>query len=177
MIEITKPPQNLIACRNAHLQYLCDRMRPDEIEQYVALTHADSYDPEVAARGFMNTPGVKFTIVSRCGMPAAAGGYQEVMPGIWQSWMVGSVEGWAECWRSITKGSRWVMDGLFQMGARRLQTNALLSRTAAIEWYEQGLGLQREGVMRGMGRGGEDVVLYAAVRLPQSSVIEMRGAA
>lgn len=164
MIHPVRPPSNVIVCRHAHLLYLCGVMRQDEIDQYVALTGADRYDPEVAAKGFINTQGLKFTVLMRDNTPAAAGGYEEVMPGIWQSWMVGSQAGWDEQWRSITKATRWLMGGLFEMGARRLQTNALASRTAAIEWYERGLGMVREGVWRKFGRNGEDVVAFACVR-------------
>lgn len=155
------PPSNVVACRNAHLQYLCERMRPDEIEQYLAFTDTDSYDPDVAALGFMNLPGMKFTVVDRDRMPVAAGGYWEVSPGVWQSWMVGSCDGWAAHWRSLTKAVRWLMASLFNMGARRLQTNGLASRTKAIEWYERALGLKPEGVMRKAGRQGQDVAYFS----------------
>ena len=164
MISPSKPPSNVIACRNAHLQYLCDRMRPDEIEQYIALTHAKVYDPEVAAAGFINTPGLKFTVIGKDMLPTASGGYQEVAPGVWQSWMVGSIDGWEREWRSMTKATRWLMGGLFEMGARRLQTNALASRTRAIDWYERSLGLVREGTWRQYGANGEDVALFSRVR-------------
>lgn len=164
MRHITKPPSNLVPCRNAHFLYLCDRMRQDEIEQYVVLTAANGYDPEVAARGFMNTPGHKFTMLGPDGLPLCAGGWQEVYPGVWQSWMVGSMDAWDSHWRSITKACRWFMDGLFEMGARRLQTNALASRTRAIEWYERGLGMSREGTWKKFGVNGEDVACFARIR-------------
>lgn len=157
------PPSNLILCRNAHLQYLCERMRPDEVEQYLALTAAETYDPDTAARGFMNMPGFKFTLLDSEGLPAAAGGYEEILPGIWQSWMVGTCEGWAGNWRAMTKACRWAMDGLFEQGARRLQTSALASRTKAIEWYERGLGLEREGTWRRFGAHGEDVAIFSRI--------------
>ncbi|MGH8173939.1 MAG: hypothetical protein ACREPX_12420, partial [Rhodanobacteraceae bacterium] len=130
----------------------------------IALTGASKFDPEVAAVAFMRTPGHKFTILGPDNLPCAAGGYEETaMPGVWQSWMVGSPEGWDTGWRSITKGCRWLMDALFDMGARRLQTNALASRTKAIEWYERGLGLTREGTLRQAGAHGEDVAIFSKV--------------
>lgn len=177
MLEKTKPPSNLIPCRNAHLQYLCERMRPDEIEQYIALTQHDTFNPDLVALTFMNMPGLKFTLIDDDCLPVCAGGYHEVLPGIWQSWMVGTMDGWEKHWRSITKGSRWLMDGLFQMGARRLQTTALASRAHALQWYERSLGMQREGVMRGYGRNGEDVVMYGRVRPAESNVVPIKEAA
>ncbi len=50
---------------------------------------------------------------------------------------------------------------MFDHGARRLQTTALADRAMACKWYERGLKMQREGVSRGYGPHGEDVVTYA----------------
>lgn len=158
-----RPPSNVIECRDAHLYWLCERMRPDEIDQYVALTGAEGFDPMIAARGMCNSGGLRFTVLQRDGLPAAAGGYIEVEPGVWQSWMVGTPEGWAEQWRSITKAVRWLMAGLFESGARRLETSALADRTEAREWYERGLGLQYEGTWRARAHDGRDVVCYSRV--------------
>ena len=166
MIAPARPPSNVVECRHAHIVYLCGVMRPDEIEQYLALTGADKYDPDVAARGFINTQGMKFTVLMNDNTPAAAGGFEEVIPGVWQSWMVGSEAGWAEQWRSLTKATRWLMDGLFEMGARRLQTTALASRAGAIDWYTRkkgGLGMSYEGTWRRFGRNGEDVACFARI--------------
>ncbi len=159
-------PSNIIPCRPAHLLYLCECMREEEREQYVALTCAEQYDPDVAARGFINTAANGFAITALCqdNTPAVAGGYEEILPGVWQSWMVGTERGWAEQWRSITKGSRWLADRLFQLGARRVQTVTLATRTQAIEWFERGLGLKPEGIWRGYGRDGQDVAAFSRVR-------------
>lgn len=162
-MTVTKAPSGVVPCKSVHLIYLCERMRPDEIEQYKALTGAKEYDPEVAAKGFINTPGLKYTLLGDDGLPVISGGYQEVSPGVWQSWMVGSMDGWGKYWRSITKASRWMMDGLMELGARRLQTNALASRTQAIEWYKRSLKMSYEGTWKRFGANGEDVVCFARV--------------
>lgn len=159
-----RPPSNVIECHDAHLYYLCDRMRADEIEQFLALAGLDRYDPQFAARNFAVKPGHKFTVLQRDGLPAASGGYEEVAPGVWQSWMVGTDAGWAEQWRSITKATRWLMEGLLDLGARRLQTNCLASRTRTIEWYQRGLGLEPEGIWRKFASNGADVACFARVR-------------
>jgi hypothetical protein len=159
---VCRPPKNLIGCRNGHLVYLCDRMRKDEIVQYEALTGC-KFNPEVASTGFINLPGIKYTVVGANNYPAASGGYHEIIPGVWQSWMVGTEEGWKTNWRSITKATRWLIDGLFEMGARRLQTTALASRTEAITWYVAALGLHYEGCHRAFGANGEDVYAFARV--------------
>src|SRR5262249_33098205 len=124
-VTVTRPPSCVVPFRNVHALYLCERAREDEIEQYLAITGAKEWNSEVAAAGFIGMPGMRFTLLGADNMPACAGGYHEVSPGVWQSWMVGSCDGWEHSWRSITKASRWLMDGLFEMGARRLQTNCL----------------------------------------------------
>jgi hypothetical protein len=159
----SRPPSNVIECRDPHLYYLCERMRPDEIEQYLALTGAAAFVPEVAARGFAAIGGLRFTVLGPDGFPAAAGGYSEVEPGVWQSWMVGSIEGWRTSWRAMTKATLWLMDSLLDMGARRLETSALASRVAATQWYEF-LGMQYEGTWRRRAANGADVACYARVR-------------
>lgn len=158
-----KPPSNIIPCRNVHIQYLCDRMRQDEREQYCILSCEDEYNADRAAAYFMTLPGHKFTALGNDGLPAAAGGYQEIYPGVWQSWMVGTEEGWKEQWRSITKGCRWLADFLFAHGARRLQTNCLAHRSQAIAWYTNGLKMRPEGLKKRYGRNGEDLAEFARV--------------
>jgi len=160
---MTIAPSCLIECRNAHIVWVCDRLREDEAEQYEAFTGM-VWNPEDGAAMFIAKPGPKFTILDAAGLPAAVGGYEEVMRGVWQSWMCGTDEGWATNWRSITKGSRWVADQLLAGAAHRLQTNCLASRTKTMEWYERGLGLQREGVMRALGVREQDAVMFSRIR-------------
>lgn len=156
-------PSSLIPCRNVHIAWVCDRLRADEIEQYEAFTGL-VWNAEDGAASFIAKPGPKFTILDADGMPAAVGGYEEVMRGVWQSWMCGTDAGWETCWRSITKGSRWVADQLLDGAAHRLQTNCLASRAKTMEWYERGLGLKREGVMRKLGVRGEDAVMFSLTK-------------
>jgi hypothetical protein len=164
MISPRKPPSNVIPCKNWHITYLCEQMRPDEREQYVALSFAAAYDPEIAAANLINLQGPRFAVLGADGMPVCAGGFHEIQPGIWQSWMVGTMDGWSTHWRSMTKAARWLMQALFDNGARRLQTNALSSRTAACLWYTRSLNLKFEGVLRQYGRNGEDVSCFGRVR-------------
>ena len=160
MKPTAQQPAGLIPFKNMHAVYLCERMRDDERAELLAFTGAKAYDAEVAARGFMSTPGLKFTLLGPDGYPDAAGGVEEVRAGVWQAWMVGSVLGWSRSWRSMTKACRWLADGLFEGGARRLQVHALSSRTLAARWYAS-CGLKHEGTMRGYGAGGEDVSIFA----------------
>jgi hypothetical protein len=157
-------PSCVVPFRNFHAVYICDRLRADEIEQYVALTGAREWNPEVAARGYMLVPGPKFTVVDSNGLPAAAGGFEQVIPGIWQSWMCGTQAGWDEKWRSITKACVWLMNGLLKGQARRLETLVLASRKQTCDWYERALGMHCEGEKRNFCADGSSALMYAKVR-------------
>jgi len=142
-------PSNIIPCRPAHLVYLCEDMRAAERAQFVAITGAPAYNPDTAAHCFVNTwarsGAFSVTAVRANGLPAAAGGFEQVAPGEWQSWMLGTEEGWAEQWRSLTKASRWLLDRLFDAGAQRVRTIALTDRCKALEWFARSLGMAPDG--------------------------------
>jgi len=162
-------PSNLIPCRPAHVLVLAQRMRADEQRQFCVVAGLDTFDADVAAHVWMQTlqasQGYALTALMQDDMPAAAGGFQPVGPGIWQAWMLGSEDGWQQCWRSLTKGARWLMQALWERGdIHRLQTSALTSRAHATVWFERSLGFRYEGTQRHFGRHGEDMALYSKVR-------------
>lgn len=144
------------------LLVLCAHAREDEIEQYEALI--GTWDFERAAIGFYSRLGIKFSLINDNDEAVCAGGWEEIIPGVWQSWMVGTDEYWKKYWRSITKYSRKVMDGLFDAGARRLQTGALASRAAACDWYIRGLKMHPEGICRSFGLNGEDMATFVRIK-------------
>ena len=148
--------------------WLSERMRPDEIAQWCALTGHATYDPELAARSIVATMGpLAFCLVGPDNMPVVVGGFTEDRPGVFQTWMVGTEEGWAKHWRAITRHSRRSIDALLESGrAHRIQTHALASRTAAHAWYER-LGMQREGTLRSYFADGQDAVVFSKVREAQ----------
>lgn len=152
-------PRSVITPSLSVLLYLCERARPDEIEQFEALTGTE-YDPEAAAVGFWSSGKWALAVAHPNGEPAAAGGYEQVQPGVWQSWMVGTEKGWAEMWVDIHRTTRFLTESLVDSGlARRLQTNVLAKRAEAIKWYGR-LGLKYEGTMRGLAANGEDVSFF-----------------
>jgi hypothetical protein len=164
MIFPTRPGSNVIPCTLKHLIYLCERMREDERQQYLALSGAREFVPEVAAVGFFNTPGLKFTVLGADHYPAAAGGAEQINPGVWETWMVGSPDGWSSAWRSLTRAAAWMIGGLLdQDDVRRVQATCLCTRETASKWFERSLGMRPEGVWRKYGRNGEDVALFARV--------------
>lgn len=139
-------------------------MRDDEWAQYCAFTTGGEASRDAAALGLWQLGGHRFTVEHADGMPACAGGYHEILPGTWQSWMVSTDRGWAEQWRSMTKAARWLGDQLLASGARRLQTNALAEREAAHEWYARGLGMRFEARMARFANNGEDILWFARLR-------------
>ena len=144
---------------------LCNDARQDEIEQYEALI--GPWDPEVAAIAFFQRPGIKFGLVNDEGAVVCAGGWEEQIPGVWQSWMVGTDTYWKKYWRSITKASRLVMRGLLKdESVRRLQTSALANRSSACEWYARGLKMTYESTCKNFGFNGEDMDVYVRFKEP-----------
>lgn len=161
-------PSNIVPCRPVHLVYLSDRMRADEQAQFLAVTGLVEFSADVAAAYLIDiaqkSQGYAFTILQDDNLPAAAGGFHPASEGVWQAWMVGTEQGWAQQWRAMTKLTRWVMDRIFEAGAHRLQTSALTSRTKAIEWFERSLGFKAEGVWRHFGIRGESIAHFSRLR-------------
>lgn len=137
--------------------------RPDEIAQYEALTGRE-WNVDAVANEHYNRVGLKFVLVGVDGAPVVAGGYDLIIPGVWESWMIGTMDNWRLHWLPITRAARRIMDRLLADGARRLQTEALASRTGACDWYTHGLKMTPEGVRKGFGMNGEDVALFARTR-------------
>jgi len=159
-----QPPTNVVIARNWHFQYLAEHMRPDEIEHWMAVTGASTYDPDACAAAMIQSPGMKVAIVDGQGVPMIAGGYHETVPGVFEGWAVGSMEGWDSQWRSITKTARWLVGNAFaHLGARRVFITTLASRTCATDWYRRALGMQYEGTARKQGAQGQDMVTYSRV--------------
>lgn len=141
--------------------YLTKNMRPDEIEQWEAVT-GSKYDSNSCALGLASIPGLKFTIIDKKGYPVCVGGFEEIRPKVFQCWMAGTMDGWAKHWRVMTKFTRRIMDDMFESGqAQRIQIYALSSRTEAHRWYEKGLQCAYEGEHPYFFAGGQSAVCYA----------------
>lgn len=142
------------------LVVLCANMRPDEIEQWQALIDPE-FNFEKAAAWCYQLPGVKFGLWAGDTL-LCAGGYYPIADRVWRSWMVGTTAHWATHWRSITEGTRFVMDCLMQEEhIDVLETQCLASRTLTRKWYEKGLKLELEGILRKRGVKGEDIAVYS----------------
>lgn len=183
------PPKRMLPSSSPGYFYaierLCRSMRADEQLQHMLVMGADptvdEYDPRIAAKAMLHIEGTSFWYVGDDDEPVAAGGYamDPAVPGVWQSWMVGTEDGWARYWRDLTKGSRWLMAQLFFNGARRLETTQIASRDRAARWHTEFLGMQLEGARRRYFPDGSDMLLFSmtdhdfwAQYEPQSAVAE-----
>ena len=144
--------------------YLARNMRPDEIDQFVAMTGVGEYNPDIAARCLAAIPGYTWVLVGEDGLPFLVGGFQPIRPGVYEGWLAGTMAGWERHGFAITRICRRQMDALLRTEAHRVQIPALASRTAAHVWYERGLGMTREGRMPGYCADGRDAELFGKVR-------------
>lgn len=164
MSEFLRKKWTLTRTTLADLFTLCAGMRADELEQWAALVDPEPFDVEAAVCRLYQLPGVKNSLFAGDRL-LVAGGYFEVQPGVWRSWMVGTQSAWNDHWRSITEATRFTMGCLLdEPHIRRLETYALASRALTGRWYERGLGMQKEGILREYAFNGADVAVYSLTR-------------
>lgn len=143
--------------------YLARIMRDDEKAQFAAMTGADSYVSDIAARAYAATPGPAWAMLGADGRPFFAGGVEPIRPGVYAAWMIGSPEGWELHWHAITRFCRRVLRQAMEQGAHRIEVTTLASRTPARAWYRDFLGMHYEGTHHKATADGQDVVVYARV--------------
>ena len=159
-------PRNVIEFADWHAYWVAARMRADETEQYCALiSHDGHFDFEVAARGFINAGGLRFSWITAQQEIGMVGGCFSIGEGVMQGWMAATDTAWDTGGHiGITRATRWLHRELFELGVRRIEIACLAKRELTRAWYERSLGFELEGIQRQKGRGGEDVALYAKVR-------------
>lgn len=143
--------------------YLARRMREDERQQFVALSGLPAYDADIAARAIASTPGPTFVVLEG-DMPVLLGGFDPLRTGVYEAWLVGTDEAWSRHGHAFTRICRRAIDQILHADGHRVQVCALASRTAAHDWYERFLGMEREGVHKRHGANGEDFIMFAKVR-------------
>jgi len=144
------------------LLLVASRARADEKEQYKVLFGRE-WDKDQVANECFNRTGIKFVFLDDK-KPFCVGGWEPVIDGVWQSWMIGDMKYWETHWRTITKMCLKTMDIMFEGGARRLQTMASVKRTKTCEWYIKGLKMSQEGIFRNFGMNGEDIAMFSKIK-------------
>ena len=143
---------------------LCSRPRKDDVDQYIELS-GKQWDVDEVANDLYSRIGLKFVLLDDDNEPLVAFGLDEILPGVWQTWMIGSQGAWDKHWRAITRNCRKIMNGLMENErVRRIQTIALVSRVETCKWYERGLKMSQESIAKGFGVTGQDIVCYVRLR-------------
>ena len=142
---------------------ICRQARSEEIEQYEAVSGSE-WDYEYVATMLFAKRGMKFAFCDD-NLAFSVAGWEPVIEGVWESWMIGTTEDWKKYWRSITKLSRKTVELMFSdPKTRRLQITALASRTKACEWFLRGLRFEFESTIKNFGVNGEDLSVYVKFR-------------
>ena len=92
--------------------------------------------------------------------PIAVFGASEQHPNMWTAWAFGT----RRLRRAVPAITRFVRSriagALLDCGANRVEVRSIAGHDIAHRWLET-LGAEREALLRGFGKGGEDFVLYA----------------
>lgn len=147
-----------------HLDAILPDMRPDEIEQYLAVTGETDYCPVSAAYEMARIVGPRWSIVDNDGKPLVTGGVQWLREGVGRAWMAGTMQAWQQHGIGITRICRKNFERCIDGGHfDRIEILALPHREGARDWYVRGLRFEYEG-LRKRYHHGHDFVAYAKTR-------------
>jgi hypothetical protein len=107
--------------------------------------------------------GVCWAITNGSDLPVIVGGIADECEGIGTWWMVATDDIEKSSKSLIRLGRTAVRNGLARGGYRRIQAYVMEDWPEA-QAVAARIGLEREGVLRGIGANGENVVMMAAVR-------------
>lgn len=154
----------LVDATLSDLDLIVPNMRSDEIEQFLAVSGMERFDPMAAAFLFATIGGPRWTIADARGMPLVTGGIEERRPGAGRAWMAGPLKAWESHGWQITRICRRLFDKAINDGHYdRIEILALPTRTDACDWYKRGLGFECEG-LRKRYLNGRDFVAYTKTR-------------
>lgn len=154
----------LVDATLSDLDFIVPNMRSDEIEQFLAFTGMERFDPVEAAFMFATIGGPRWTITDAQGKPLVTGGIETRRQGAGRPWMAGPRTAWERYGWQITRICRRLFDNAIEGGHyERLEILAIPSRTDACDWYKRGLGFEFEG-LRKRYVNGRDCVAYVKAR-------------
>jgi ribosomal protein S18 acetylase RimI-like enzyme len=143
--------------------YIARRMRRDEREQFVAFSGMGAYEPDIVARALSMLQGPTFSLVDERNVPVILGGFHPRRRGVFEAWLAGTDDAWAQHWRTITRECARQLQVLLNTTAHRVEVYSLTSRVHAHAWYER-IGLQLEATLRRYCADGSDVFVFARTR-------------
>ena len=139
------------------MAHIARNLRPPDHEEVLS---AACRTPDGLAAGHFAVWNDLCRVVWFADIPTAVVGANEMWPGVWSMWAWGTGH-WPYVVGSITRYIRRELDPALRLrGAHRAQAISLATHTDAHRWIEM-LGMQREGVLRGYGRAGQDYVMFA----------------
>jgi hypothetical protein len=138
------------------MAYITHRLREaDRIECFCGrLNTADALAIDaMAVPGFVD-------VCWLAGAPVAAIGGRQLWPGVWSVWAFGT-DDWPRVIHTLTKHTiRYLVPAMLNLGGHRAECATHVDHHEAHAWLEW-LGFEREALMRGHGRNGEDFYLYS----------------
>lgn len=118
-------------------------------------------DAEAFAVNRWQTDGAAWTLYD-AGRPIAMLGLSQVNPWTLNAWLIGTPGMTPQSWKKLLRFSRTVRGNALQT-TRRIECMVLSTWPRAARFAES-LGFELEGVKRGAGKDGQDILLYAITR-------------
>ncbi len=150
-----------------HVMAVLQQMPEAEKVIFKAMT-GDDFDAENVLIALADLPGTHHLFWNG-ETPVAVGGFIPQRKGVYRTWFIAPDESWKTCGQEITDKCRDLVQGMIEDGlAHRVETVTLADKVEARAWYER-IGLTFESTQRGYGSGGEDAVMYVALRGAETS--------
>jgi hypothetical protein len=145
-----------------HVLAVIKEMPENEKVLFKAMT-GDDFDASNMLVALADLPGAHH-IFWAGEKPVAVGGFIPQRNGVFRTWFIAPDATWKDHGSEVTEACRALVQGMLDDGlAHRIETVTLADRAEARAWYER-IGLTFESTQRGYGSGGEDAVMYVAVR-------------
>jgi hypothetical protein len=145
-----------------HVLKVLGQMPEDEKVIFKAMT-GDDFNAEDVLVALADLPGTHH-IFWAGETPIAVGGFIPQRKGVMRTWFIAPDASWAEHGRELTDTCRELVKRMLDDElAHRIETVTLADRAKARAWYER-IGLVFESTQRKYGSGGEDAVMYVALR-------------
>lgn len=157
-LSITKPSM-------IDILVLARDMSEEERAQFETASGLQDVTPETVARTLLAYRGVEYVMVDEKGAPVSAFGGFEVSTGVFQTWMLSRADAFENHGLALTRACRKVLRGCLELeGFHRIQTLASPHREGACAWYQRGLGMTLEGVLRKFFPDGSDAALFSIIK-------------
>lgn len=138
------------------MRVACDMRARDREEIFATRWTTNPLD---LAEDVIRIPGPKWVAHGEGIGPVAAYGATPMWPGVWNLYLFATDNFTQVAWDVTRHIRRVMMPSLAMAGAHRAEARSHISHVEAHRWLER-LGAEREAVLKGYGRGGEDFILF-----------------